>query len=175
MANTTRKVRKSPSESATLFPEGTMKKGWVVKKAANGVQRWIPEVSVEMNGFKKFTVDHAAKKIGKTITLYAREYSDMWPSKNAWTNPENSTYVRFLFTPNGAAGVMGKKMNENWLKTRTPAIKDRTMFVLDGKVSQCTNALCKDPLELPDGLMVDSVGKKMISSNFMNTEVFVKY
>jgi hypothetical protein len=38
--------RKSPEESATLFPVGKVKTGndgnrWVVKKASNGVKRWI--------------------------------------------------------------------------------------------------------------------------------------
>lgn len=39
-------TRKSPEESATIFPVGKIKTGndgnrWVVKKASNGVKRWI--------------------------------------------------------------------------------------------------------------------------------------
>ena len=39
-------TRKSPEESATIFPVGKVKTGndgnrWVVKKASNGVKRWI--------------------------------------------------------------------------------------------------------------------------------------
>jgi len=38
--------RKSPTESATIFPVGTVRKGnddnyWIVKSTKNGVQRWI--------------------------------------------------------------------------------------------------------------------------------------
>ena len=46
--NATRRVgRKSPAESATLFPEGTQKKGqdgkeWVVATTKAGVHRWVP-------------------------------------------------------------------------------------------------------------------------------------
>lgn len=39
--------RKSPTASATTFPEGTIqwgnnKKRWVVKKNIKGIQRWVP-------------------------------------------------------------------------------------------------------------------------------------
>ena len=42
----TKKLRKGPTASATAFSVGTKKKGndgnmWVVKKASNGVKRWI--------------------------------------------------------------------------------------------------------------------------------------
>ena len=44
---TLRVGRKSPAESATLFPEGTQKKGqdgkeWVVATTKAGVHRWVP-------------------------------------------------------------------------------------------------------------------------------------
>ncbi len=39
--------RPSPSESATLFPKGTIKNGnngnlWKIKQVTNGVKRWVP-------------------------------------------------------------------------------------------------------------------------------------
>ena len=157
--NKTRKVRKGPSESATSVPEGTIKDSWVVKKASNGVPRWIPTISAELNGFRLMTVDYAAKHIGKPIVVYCREFKDMWPKKNAWSKPEDSTYYTFKFTPNGDA-LKGKTMLEGWLKTQKPAVKKGTMFYLDG--------------ESMFPLQVDSDGGKLLSVNFMNTEVFVK-
>ena len=72
--NNTRKIkgRKAPEESATSLPEGTMKEGWVIKKASNGVPRWVLKNSVELNGFRLFTTDIAAKNIGKPLILYLR-------------------------------------------------------------------------------------------------------
>ena len=66
----TRKVRKAPIESATSLPEGTIKGKWVIKKVTGGSQRWMPITSVELNGFRLFTTDYAAKHIGKPIILY---------------------------------------------------------------------------------------------------------
>jgi len=166
------KTRKAPIESATSFPEGTIKGSWVIKCAKNGVPRWVPDVSVELNGFRRLTVDYAAKHIGKPITLYVREYNEMWPTANAWSKPENSTYYTAKFVPNGDA-VNGKTKIDGWLKSRKPAIKKGAHFYVDGTVSIChgTNK-CDDPL--PDGIQVDSNGKKLMSLNFMNQELFVK-
>jgi hypothetical protein len=165
MANKTRKnkasARKSPSESATDFPEGTIKEGndkqkWVVKKVSGNSQRWVPYQSVELFGYKALTVDYLAKHIGKPVKFYEREYSDMWPSKSK-TKLFPSTII-----PNGNAGVLGnKKRFEGWLKTQKPPIKDRTVFIVDGG---------EDTL----ALQVDSINKTLISSNIMNQEAFVK-
>lgn len=166
MANKTRKnkggSRKSPSESATDFPEGTIKVGnnkqkWVVKKVSGGSQRWIPYESVELFGYKALTVDYLAKHIGKPVKIYEREYSDLWPTKS------NSKLYVSTFTPNGNAGPLtNKKRIEGWLKTQKPFIKDRTVFTIDGS---------EDGL---DSLQVDSINKTTVSSNMMNTEAFVK-
>ena len=166
MANKTRKnkggSRKSPSESATDFPEGTIKVGnnkqkWVVKKVSGGSQRWIPYESVELFGYKALTVDYLAKHIGKPVKIYEREYSDLWPTKS------NSKLYASTFTPNGNAGPLtNKKRIEGWLKTQKPFIKDRTVFTIDGS---------EDGL---DSLQVDSINKTTVSSNMMNTEAFVK-
>ena len=166
MANKTRKnkggSRKSPSESATDFPEGTIKVGnnkqkWVVKKVSGGSQRWIPYESVELFGYKALTVDYLAKHIGKPVKIYEREYSDLWPTKS------NSKLYASTFTPNGNAGPLtNKKRIEGWLKTQKPSIKDRTVFTIDGS---------EDGL---DSLQVDSINKSIVSSNMMNQEAFVK-
>ena len=166
MANKTRKnkggSRKSPSESATDFPEGTIKVGnnkqkWVVKKVSGGSQRWIPYESVELLGYKALTGDYLAKHIGKPVKIYEREYSDLWPTKS------NSKLYASTFTPNGNAGPLtNKKRIEGWLKTQKPSIKDRTVFTIDGS---------EDGL---DSLQVDSINKTTVSSNMMNQEAFVK-
>jgi len=157
----TRKARKSPIESATSLPEGTIKKGWVIKKASNGVPRWIPDTSVELNGFKLFTVDYAAKHIGESITLYCREYDDMWPKRNAWSKTEG-TYYKLKFVPDGDATKEKTKI-EGWLKTQKPAIKKGSHFYINGPVSDGLN-----------GVQVNSRNGKTLSVDFMNTEVFVK-
>jgi hypothetical protein len=156
MANKTRKNkgggRKSPSESATDFPEGTIKLGnnkqkWVVKKVSGGSQRWIPYESVELFGYKALTVDYLAKHIGKPVKFYEREYSDMWPPKS------NSKLYPSTITPNGNAGpITNKKRIEGWLKTQKPSIKDRTMFSIDGDG------------DLTESLQVDSINKTLVIS-----------
>jgi hypothetical protein len=162
-------ARKGPQESATSFPEGTMKGSWVVKKASNGVPRWMPTVSVELNGFRLLTVDYVAKNIGKPITLYVREYHELWPKKNAWTKPEDDTYFTAKFVPDGDA-TSGKTKIPEWLKSRKPEIKKGAHFYVDGPVSLCNRGKC----DIVDGVQVDSIGKKIMSLNFMNQEIFIK-
>ena len=163
--NKTRKLkgRKAPEESATSLPEGTMKAGWVIKKASNGVPRWIHQESVELNGLKLLTVDYAAKHIGKPITLYCREFKDTWPSKSHWSPKKDATHYTLTFTPNGNARV-GSKVLEGWLKSSGPVKKG---YLIDGPVLQGKELLV-------DGVQLDSNGGKLMSTNFMNTEVFVK-
>lgn len=167
----TRKVRKSPAESATSLPEGTIKSNWVVKKASNGVPRWVPSTSVELNGFRLFTVDYAAKHIGKPIILYSREYQDTWPKRNAWSTSDNPTYTKLKFIPTGDA-IKGKTRIEGWLKTQKPAIKRGMRFFLDGPIYECHGKKCEDYFE--DGMSVDSSNGKIVTYNLMNTETFVK-
>ena len=162
----TRKVRKAPIESATSLPEGTIKGKWVIKKVTGGSQRWMPVTSTELNGFRLFTTDYAAKHIGKPIILYTREYKEVWPSKTAWSKPTDSTYTKLTFVPNGDA-IKGKTRITNWLKTKTPAIKKGDRFVLDGPLYEGKEYLA-------DGVQVDSSDGKMLSTNLMGTEVFVK-
>ena len=168
MVSKTRKLkgRKAPEESATSLAEGTMKAGWVIKKASNGVPRWIHQESVELNGFKLLTVDYAAKHIGKPITLFCREFKEQWPSKNDWSSKRDSTHYLVTFTPSGDARV-GSKLLEGWLKSRKPLVKKGTMFFIDGPVLQGKDLLIS-------GVQLDSYGQKRMSINFMNTEVFIR-
>jgi hypothetical protein len=149
--------------------------------------KWVAASSEKaiLNGFRKFTVDYAAKHINKPLILYTREYGSKWPARNAWTkaagNAEN-TYSRMKFIPNGDAGIMGKKNKfVNWLTTRSPPIKEGTHFYVDGETFICNNKAQRtspydcDPDEfLADGLQVDTKDKQTLSTNLMNTEVFVK-
>ena len=163
--NKTLKVRKAPAESATSLPEGTLKGNYVIKKASNGVPRWVPTVSAELNGFRMLTVDQLVA--GKSITLYVREYNEMWPKKNAWSKPKDSTYFTVKFVPSGDA-TSGKTKLIGWLKSRKPEIKNGTMFSIDGPLTMNGDD------HFADGVQVDSIGKKLMSLNFMNQEVFVK-
>jgi len=163
------KIRKAPIESATSLPEGTIKKSWVIKRASNGVPRWIPVVSAELNGFRRLTVDYTAKHIGRPITLYIREYKDTWPTKTAWSNSD-TTHITAKFIPNGNAFSGKIKINE-WLRSRKPEIKKGTHFYVDGPVSTCHKGQCHESFH---GIQVDSTDKKLMSFNFMNQEVFVK-
>jgi len=149
--------------------------------------KWVATSSDKaiLNGFRKFTVDYAAKHIGKSLILYTREYGSKWPVRNAWTkaagNADN-TYSRMKFIPNGDAGIFPtKKKFVNWLTTRSPSIKEGTHFYVDGETFICNNKAQStspydcDPDEfLADGLQVDTKDKQTLSTNLMNTEVFVK-
>jgi hypothetical protein len=164
------KTRKAPQESATSLPEGTIKEGWVIKKASNGVHRWIQQEFVELNGFKKFTVNYAAKHIGEPITLYGREYADKWPSRtNVWSKGN-----RFLFTPNGDAG-RNKTIIHGWLRTQKPEIKKNTRFYIDGPLYFYSNKNIKNDGDfIANGLQVDSHNGQVVSDNLMNSELFVR-
>ena len=68
------KTRKGPSESATKYKVGTRKLGndgniWIIKKAANGVQRWTKIKSKSTKKIKsKSTKKIKSKSINKTIS-----------------------------------------------------------------------------------------------------------
>ena len=126
----------------------------------------MPITSVELNGFRLFTTDYAAKHIGKPIMLYTREYKETWPSKTAWSKPSDSTYTKLIFVPNGDA-IKGKTRIPGWLKTKSPAIKKGDRFAIDGP-------LYENNKYFADSVQVDSSDGKMLSTNLMNTEVFVK-
>ena len=167
---------KSPTEGM-ISKDGRVyiRNKWVVASSDKAI----------LNGFRKFTVDYAAKHINKPVILYTREYGSKWPARNAWTkaagNADN-TYSRMKFIPNGDAGIFRKKKKfVNWLTTRSPPIKEGTHFYVDGETFICNNNAQRtspydcDPDEfLADGLQVDTKDKQTLSTNLMNTEVFVK-
>ena len=173
------KERKSPNESATLFDIGIMKKGndghtWVIMSDKNNNKRWIPKVSVELNGLKALTIDYLAKNINKTIKLYNREYGNQWANKNDWLEKNKMKvkdlgYHTILFKPTGNA-ILGKKVLNNWLKTQQPPIKDNTHFNIEGYISFDNDQDIKN-MSL-SSLQVDSKNKKIVSSNLMNIESF---
>jgi len=165
----TKNTRKSPSESATSMSEGTIHRGndgqlWVIKKAANGTPRWMLYTSVELNGFKVLTVDYLAKNIGKEIEIYERGYMGEWPKQY------DHDLMKLRWVANGHAQYLKQKnVLENWLTKKKPEIKDRSVFSLLGNGDWYKGG------ELSEmSLQVDSKNKKIVSSNVMNMEAFVK-
>lgn len=165
----TKNTRKSPSESATSMPEGTIHRGndgqrWVIKKAANGIPRWMPYITVEMNGFKALTTDYLAKNIGKEIEIYEREEDDIWPKQT------DNNLEKIYWVSNGHAKYTGKKIKnnffENWLYTQTPKINNTNPFVLLGKGKY--NGIKINELQL------DNKTKKLVSSTTYFMEAFIK-
>jgi len=165
----TKNIRKSPSESATSMREGTIHRGndgqyWVIKKASNGVPRWMPYLTVELNGFKALTVDYLAKNIGKEIEIYERGYMGEWPKQG------DRDLMKLRWVANGHAQYLKQKtILENWLTKKKPEIKDRSVFSLLGNGDWYKGG---DLSEM--SLQVDSKNKKIVSSNVMNMEAFVK-
>ena len=165
----TKNARKSPSESATSMGEGTIRRGndgqlWVIKKAGNGTPRWMPYATVELNGFKALTVDYLAKNIDKEVEIYERGYMDEWPKKG------DRDLMKLRWVPNGVAKYLhNKTVLENWLKTQKPEIKDKSVFSVLGMGDWYKGG---DLSEM--ALQVDSKNKKIVSSNVMNMEAFVK-
>lgn len=166
------KKRKSPTESAKKFVEGSIKKGndknlWVVKKTKNGIHRWTPYVSTHLFGFSPLTVDYISKNIGKTIIIYEREYCDKWPTIKDIKSNFCKLYKRYFIPTGDAIIIKGKKiLLKNWLKKQNPSIPGRSIFILDGR-------LYGNDLE-EEGLQVDSKNKIFVSSNIMNTEAFIQ-
>ena len=156
------KHRKSPPGSATESPEGTVefgndKKRWVVKKAATGVQRWVPFAHTELFGYKPLTVDVLRQHIGKSLSIYERSLSYMWPK-----GPKDFD-VKYTFTASGDAELRGKQF-EGWLKNQTPAVKKNDLFILSGTMKG----------DLDSTLQVGLKPDELISTNLMNSDAFVK-
>ena len=154
--------RKGPPESATQFPEGTIRQGndkqsWVVKQTAGGVHRWIPYATAELFGFKPLTVDILAKHIGKPVTVYERQSIDMWPSSR------RDFDVKYTFTASGD-GELDGKIFSGWLRTRVPPVKkDRPVTVVGNMNSNDIDTIRAAPKP-----------GELVSSNLMNTDAFVK-
>jgi hypothetical protein len=159
----TRKVnRKSPSQSATECPEGTIKFGkgsdrWVVKKTAGGVHRWVPFASTVLFGYAPLTVGYLAKHIGKPVTVYERQSIDMWPSSR------RDFDVKYTFTASGD-GELDGKIFSGWLRTRVPPVKKDRPVTVVGKMK--SNDI--------DTIRAAPKPGELVSSNLMNTDAFVK-
>ena len=160
--NTKKTVRPSPSESATLYPVGTIRQGgdggrWVITHTSKGIPRWTPITSAEINGVRLLTVNHLAKNIGKPIVYYSRMYEETFPTLADLSKMEHRT-----FTPNGNAQVDKKKtLLEGWLRTQTPTVKPGQFFLLlgDGDFGS---------------MQIDSKHPNEVSDNVMNMEAFIK-
>ena len=163
-------IRPSPSESATSLPEGTIRRGgngarWVIVRTSKGIPRWTPTESCELNSWRALTVDYLAKNIGKPVEIYEREYMDTWPAKNVKMGE------KLKFIPSGHLQVNRKKtLSENWLATRKPAIQKGQMLLLQGLGDGYGTE--KEMKEF--SMQVDSGNGKLVSSNVMNMEAFIK-
>lgn len=159
---TRRNSRKSPSESATKFPEGTIKIGnddqrWVVVKNTKNIQRWAPLASTILFGYTPLTAKFLAANIGKPVTVYEREIQYQWPTKRSDFD------VKYIFTPSGDAECEGTVYTK-WLKTRTPPVKENDIFIIKGSMRGDLNV---SPQVAPKP-------GELISSNLMNTDAFVR-
>lgn len=156
-------TRKSPTNSATLYDEGTIELGkdklrWVVKKTSNGIKRWVPFHSTNLFGYKPLTVDYLAKNIGKPIVVYERQLSYKWP-KNS-----KDFDVKYTFTCSGDAEKKGK-IYSNWLKKRNPLVKKNDIFIIDGKMKSN---------DIDSSIQIGPLPTELVSTNLINTDAFVK-
>lgn len=173
---TTQKGRKSPTVSATAVPEGIVQRGndgqdWVSVRGTNKVQRWVPVISATLHGLRRLTVDDVARafKSGKELVFYERGSENTWPTSVRGLG-------RTIFRPNGDLLVgppaRSQKRHAGWLRTRTPAIQDRTFCMLDGEI--VFNPGSRGAMEVAGGLQIDSRNKKLVSSNIMNVEAYIQ-
>ena len=167
----TRKVkkgRKSPSASATLYPEGTIEFGsdsdrWVVKETEKGIKRWVPAHSTSLFGYRPLTAKILAKHINKPITVYERQSQNFWPKKSSDFD------VKYTFTASGDAELIKNKGKDvkvfpNWLKNKMPAVKKNDIFIIKGTMKS------KD---LDATIQVAPLPGELVSTNLMNTDAFV--
>jgi hypothetical protein len=168
MARQTRKdKRKGPTSSATEHPEGTIEWGsdgqrWVVRKAKNGVPRWVPFHTVDLFGWRPLTVKVLAENIGKRITVYERQITNTWPR-----GPKDFD-VTYKFTPSGdGERIKNRKrtLYPNWLKSRTFKLRKNDIFEVLGEPQSNPNYF--------ESIQVGPKPGELASTNLMNTEAFV--
>ena len=169
---TRKNPRKGPSESATDFPEGTIKFGndkqrWVVVKNIKNIQRWAPLASTTLFGYTPLTVNYLAENIGKPITVYERQMIGKWPTKRGDFD------VKYTFTPSGdlAREESGRDRSKdvvykNWLKTRKPPVDSEAWYLILGSMH--------GDLGEDTALKVSPKPDEVVSSNLNNTDAFVK-
>jgi hypothetical protein len=149
--------RKSPSESATSQKVGTIAKGndghyWVVVSTSKGVNRWVPSHSVKLNGLELLSEEYLHKNIGKTVKLHTREYRTEWPTKKDLTT---GTFTTLTFIPSGKTKANAKG---NYAEIEGSINFNGTNNKADFKMSY---------LQM-------NKKEKRVSTNLMNTEVFVE-
>jgi hypothetical protein len=147
--------RKSPSESASAQTVGTIAKGndghyWVVDKTSIGIHRWVPSHSVKLNGLELLSEEYLHKNIGKTVKLHCREYRSEWPTKKDLTT---GTFTTLTFIPSGNTKTKG-----NYTEIEGLINFKGTNNKSDFKMSY---------LQM-------NKKEKSVSTNLMNTEVFVE-
>ena len=163
----TRKMRKSPQESATEVPEGTIRLGgnrefWVAKRIGKS-NRWIPSDTAELFGLRRLTLEDIIRSKDTSLIFYEREYCSNWPTMK---DHECQLY-KVTFVPSGDAGVVGRKPISKWLDSQSPPIKDRTVFMIYGILQYNTDRPFKA------GLQVNSRNHR-VSSRLTNMEAFIK-
>ncbi len=148
-------TRKSPSESASSLPLGTIAKGndglyWVGDKTEKGVQRWVHKNSSKLNGIELLSEEYLKKNIGKIVKLYCREYKLEWPAKK---DLKKASVVTFIPTGN--------------TKTR----KEGKLIDIEGHINFKGT---KDKADFTLSSLQMSTKNKNVSTNLMNTEVFIE-
>jgi len=162
-----KKNRKSPSQSATLYKEGTIEWGnnkqlWVVKKNKNGTKRWIAYHSVKLFGYTPLTAKILKKNINKSIIVFEKQFTYDFPKKR------KDFDVKYYFTPSGDAELYTKKKTKifyNWLKNKNYIVKKNDMFIIKGTMKS------KD---IYSTLQVSPKPSELVSTNLMNTQAFIK-
>lgn len=159
--------RKSPSQSATSYEEGTIEWGndnklWVVKKDKNSTKRWIAYHCAEIFGYTPLTAKILKKNINKPIIVFERAFKYNFPKKRSDFD------VKYCFTPSGDAELYKKneiKIFNNWLKNKNYIVKENDIFIITGTMKSkdidATLQISPEPCEL-------------VSTNLMNTQTFIK-
>ncbi len=163
--------RQSPDASATSVPEGTIEIGnngapWVAVTARNGVQRWTPYISTQLNGMKILTVDYLSQHVGKPVVIYDRSASARWPS-----GPKARFEEIYTFVPNGDAKPLNKKTPfKGWLFTRSPDPSKIKGYL---RIEGIRTSSKEEDIDRYWGPIVTG-GGDVASSNPRNTQSFVR-
>jgi hypothetical protein len=155
---TKKTLRKSPSESASIQMVGTIAKGndglhWVVDKTENGIKRWVHTKSSKLNGLELLSEEFLKKNLGKNVKLYCREYQLQWPHKKDFKQTGTHTIITFIPTGNNK-NTNGGKLVEIEGHINFNGTNNKADFILSS-------------------LQMSSKDKS-ISTNLINTEVFVE-
>ena len=161
--------RKSPNNSATKYPEGTIDIGndnhkWVVKKNKKGIKHWVLFHSTILFGYAPLTAKILKNNINKPIMVYERQ------SENFWPKSKKDFDVKYLFTSSGDAELVTKDKKENiifsnWLKNKKYIVKKNDIFIIKGTMKSN---------DIDSTIQVSPLPDELVSTNLMNTHAFVK-